>query len=152
MKFRKSSFSAFFLIWAIKNFKWMTDFWGVFWFSLTIYTQQRCFCTVSYEKKTFRRIIALYHVGKHRSLSKMPFSLIKAMDLQLFVLKLINLTLIYIFDIIFFQEEMYIKSYIKTTKICYFLSFNIKLRENCVVLGKSEDNIVLRTQFHSRVC
>ena len=42
--------------------------------------------------------------------------------------------------------------FIKITKICYFRSWNIKLRENCVVPGKSEDKVVLRTQFNSRTC
>ena len=27
----------------------------------------------------------------------------------------------------------------------------MKLQENCVVMGKDEDNIVLRTQFHSGI-
>ena len=63
-----------------------------------------------------------------------------------------DLTLIYICDIIFFQKKIYIKSYIKIYKICYFWRLNINLRENCVVLGTAEDSIVLRTQFHSRIC
>ena len=33
-----------------------------------------------------------------------------------------------------------------------FRSLNIKLREDCVVSGKTEDKIVLRTQFNSRIC
>ena len=103
-------------------------------------------------KRTLRRNIALYHVGIHWFLSKRPFSLIKAIYLQLFVLRRKDLSLLYICDKIFFQKKIYIKSYIQITKIYYFLSFNIKLRINCELLGKYEAKIVLRTQFQSRVC
>ena len=53
---------------------------------------------------------------------------------------------------IFFQNKIYIKSYILIRKFCYFPCFNIQLGEICVVSGKSEDNITLRTQFPSRIC
>ena len=130
----------------------MTDLWGAFWSCLTIYRQKRSFRTLSYKKNNFRRIIALYHVGIHWFLSQLPFPLIKAMDLRLFVFGRKDLTLVCICDIRFSQNKIYIKSYTYITKICYFLSCNINWRKNCVVLGKSEDNILLRKQFHSRVC
>ena len=71
--------------------------------------------------------------GYTQVLSKMRFFLIKAMELEKFVFRRKDLTLIYICDIIFFKK-IYIKSYIKITKVFHFRSFNIKLREICVVM------------------
>ena len=105
----------------------MTDLLGVFWFSLTIYTRKRSFCTLSYEKNAFRRYISLYHVGIDWFLSKMPFSLIKAIYLQLFVFIRKDLTLINIFDKIFFQKKIYIKIYIKKNENRIFYKFQHKI-------------------------
>ena len=121
--------------------------------SVQQYTRKKgAFAPYILKKKTFRRNKPLYHVGIHWFLSKMPLSLIKVIDLQLFVFRSKDLTLIYFCDKRFFQKKIHIKSYIYLTKICKFISFNIKLRGNCVELGKFEDTIVLRTQFYSRVC
>ena len=50
--------------------------------------------------------------GYTQVLSKMPFVLIKANELQKLVLGRKDLTLIYICDKVFFQKKMYIKNYI----------------------------------------
>ena len=72
------------------------------------------------KKKTFRWNIVLYHVGIHWVLSKMPFSLIKAIDLKLFVFRTKNLTFIYICDKIFFSKEIiYQKIYINNDNLIF---------------------------------
>ena len=46
---------------------------------------------------------------------------------------------------------IYQKLYINNGNL-QFSEFQHKITENCVVLGEVEDNIVLRTPFHSRLC
>ena len=135
----------------MKNFKWIVDIWGVFWVRLTIYMQKRSFWTLSYEKKCTQ---THSHIpcGYTQVLTRIPSYPIKAMELQKSLYRRKELTLICICDIIIFQKKVYIESYIYITKSWDFRNFNIKLRQKCVVSGKSEDDIVSRTQFHTRIC
>ena len=82
-----------------------------------LHAKKRVFAPYVMKKKnTFRRNIALCHEGIHWFLSKMPFALIKAIYLKLFVLRRKDLTLICICDQIFFQKKIYIKSYKKNNE------------------------------------
>ena len=88
------------------------------------------------KKKTFRRNIALYHVGIHWFLSKMPFSLMKAMDIQLFVFTRKDLTLLYICEIMFFsKEKIYQKVYINNGQLL-FSKFQLKIMRKLCGIGK----------------
>ena len=64
--------------------------------------------TLSYEKSMKYNI----HRGYTQLLSKMSFFLTKTMELQKFVFRKKDLSLIYVCDIIFFQKKIYIKIYI----------------------------------------
>ena len=67
-------------------------------------------------------------MGILRLSSKIPFFLIKAIEIQKFVFTRNDLIMQLWYRN--FLKKIYIKSYIQKIKICYFRSFYIKLREN----------------------
>ena len=89
--------------------------------------------------------------GYTQVLNKMQFFLIEAMELRKFVFRRKDLTLTYICDIILKKSIYHEKLHIKNENLL-FSKFQHNIQENCVVLGKTEDDIVLWTPFHSRIC
>ena len=73
-----------------------------------IYVRKELPHLILWKKKTVRRNVALCRVDIHWFLSKMPFSLIKAMELQHFVFIRKDLTPMYICYVIFFKINIYI--------------------------------------------